>query len=79
MVHNATAGGLSSVMSNYPPGVSGNEFEISGAEYEWEEERECEKCERVTWHTMQSHRDRGVWGWCDNCDNEIELDEEEEE
>lgn len=29
-------------MSNYPPGVSGNEFEISGADNEWEEEFQCD-------------------------------------
>lgn len=28
-------------MSNYPPGVSGNEFEIAGPDHEWEEEFEC--------------------------------------
>ena len=25
-------------MSNYPPGVTGNEYEISGPDKEWEEE-----------------------------------------
>lgn len=28
-------------MSNYPPGVSGNEYEIAGPDAEWEEEFEC--------------------------------------
>lgn len=28
-------------MSNYPPGVSGNEYEIAGPDHEWEEEFEC--------------------------------------
>lgn len=29
-------------MSNYPPGVSGNEYEISGPDSEWEEEFQCD-------------------------------------
>jgi hypothetical protein len=28
-------------MSNYPPGVTGNEYEIAGADAEWIEERQC--------------------------------------
>jgi hypothetical protein len=32
-------------MSNYPPGVTGNEFEISGPDREWEEEFQCENDE----------------------------------
>lgn len=28
-------------MSNYPPGVTGNEYEIAGPDYERDEEREC--------------------------------------
>lgn len=28
-------------MSNYPPGVTGNEYEIAGPDNEWEEEFEC--------------------------------------
>lgn len=28
-------------MSNYPPGVSGNEYEIAGPDREWEEEFKC--------------------------------------
>lgn len=28
-------------MSNYPPGVSGNEIQIAGPDNEWEEEFEC--------------------------------------
>lgn len=28
-------------MSNYPPGVTGNEFEIAGPDHEWEEEFQC--------------------------------------
>jgi hypothetical protein len=30
--------------SNYPPGVTGNEYEISGPDCEWEEQRECPLC-----------------------------------
>lgn len=28
-------------MSNYPPGVTGNEYEIAGPDHEWEEEFQC--------------------------------------
>lgn len=31
-------------LSNYPPGVTGNEFEIAGPDKEWEIERECPVC-----------------------------------
>lgn len=30
------------IMSSYPPGVTGNEFEIAGPDYEQEEERTCD-------------------------------------
>lgn len=32
-------------MSNYPDGVTGNEYEIAGPDKEWEEEFECENDE----------------------------------
>lgn len=31
-------------MNNYPPGVTGNEFEIAGPDYEIEVEDICEEC-----------------------------------
>lgn len=50
-------------MSNYPPGVSGNEYEIAGPDNEWEEEFECsnEKFEyvRISPHSFKWASDLG--------------------
>jgi hypothetical protein len=54
------------VVSNYPPGVTGNEYQISGAEREWEEERECPHCGWEGPMVHESHRQIGVWAWCAN-------------
>ena len=35
-------------LSNYPPGVTGNEYQIAGPDSEWEETHYCEKCEKDT-------------------------------
>lgn len=35
-------------MSNYPPGVTGNEWQIAGVFSEYDEERECPACEEET-------------------------------
>ena len=35
-------------LSNYPPGVTGNEYEIAGPDSEWEDTNYCEKCEKDT-------------------------------
>lgn len=65
-------------MSNYPPGVTGREYQISGPDREWEDERECEACGKPTlWH-FESHPHHGTWGYCSECDLEEEITEGEE-
>ena len=60
-------------MSNYPPGVSGNEYEISGPDTETESEQECPTCEAVVPGMEFTYRhDR--WWVCDNCHEQIDLD-----
>lgn len=63
-------------MSNYPPGVTGNEYAISGPEREWEEDRFCDECEKDTRHTCQAHRDHGAWANCNECGQETDITDE---
>lgn len=53
-------------MSNYPPGVTGNEYQISGAEREWEETRECPHCGWEGPMHHEYHHQIGIWAWCAN-------------
>lgn len=53
-------------MSYYPPGVTGNEYAISGAEREWEEIRECPHCGWEGYMPHESHREIGIRAWCSN-------------
>jgi transcription elongation factor Elf1 len=39
-------------MSNYPPGVTGNEWQIAGPYAETEEILDCPECEKETLHTV---------------------------
>lgn len=64
--------------SNYPPGVTGNEYAISGPDFEKEEERMCAKCERTTLHFIAGHHDIGVWAECEVCHIETDLTDEYE-
>ena len=59
------------MLSNYPPGVTGNEFEISGPEREWEEYATCPTCHTEAKMLHQSHPERGVWAFCSNEDCEM--------
>lgn len=66
-------------MSYYPPGVTGNEYAISGAEWEGEAPPSgpCEECGithlSVTW---QAHRDEGLW-WVCECGYANDVTEDE--
>lgn len=53
-------------LSNYPPGVTGNEYAIGGAEREWEEIRECPRCEWIGYMPHEFHHEFGVRAWCAN-------------
>jgi hypothetical protein len=64
-------------MSNYPPGVTGNEYAISGPQREWEAIPldECGYChvknyEVVIW---QSHYEHGSWWICPHCEETNEA------
>jgi ribosomal protein L37AE/L43A len=48
--------------SNYPPGVTGNEYEIAGPDFE--EEVECSECGKLA--LKQGYRNRW-WIDCEEC------------
>ena len=57
---------------NYPPGVTGNEYEIAGPDSEWEETHYCEKCEKDTVFSCESFQKQRS-GICSECDSDIDL------
>ena len=59
-------------LSNYPPGVTGNEYEIAGPDDEWESEHYCEKCEKDTMFSCESFQKQRS-GICSECDSDIDL------
>jgi len=63
---------VSAYGSNYPPGVTGNEYEIAGPDYETEVDGECPVCGKsnVLWEwCVGGNR----WIECSNCDHYREL------
>lgn len=69
-------------MSNYPDGVTGNEFAIAGPDKEWEDkaaDTECPHCDEslvgeiVLWASYRNQR----WYTCPFCEKDTELDEDE--
>ena len=59
-------------LSNYPPGVTGNEYEIAGPDSEWEDTHNCEKCEKDTLFSCESFQKQRS-GICSECDSDIDL------
>ena len=57
---------------NYPPGVTGREYEIAGPDDEWESEHYCEKCEKDTMFSCESFQKQRS-GICSECDSDIDL------
>lgn len=55
-------------LSNYPPGVTGREYAISGAVSEWDEEETCPHCDWTGVMHHEAHPEFGVWAWCCNPD-----------
>lgn len=53
-------------MSNYPPGVTGNEYAIAGPDHELERDAWCNECEAVMAGVEQWYR-RERWWTCDTC------------
>ena len=60
-------------MSNYPPGVTGNEYEIAGPDFEVEHERECPVCEAPCPGMDYGYR-HDHWWVCDVCETQVDLD-----
>lgn len=58
----------SSDLSNYPPGVTGNEYAIGGAQREWTEVRECPHCGWEGEMEHEAHYEFGTMAWCGNPD-----------
>lgn len=61
--------------SNYPPGVTGAEYEIAGPDREEDEERECEYCGEVANVTVSYYK-LEAWWTCPTCDN-TNVDEDD--
>lgn len=55
--------------SNYPPGVTGNEFEIAGPDFEGDTPRPCPECGGEMYEIgFQGAR----WWTCEGCGHEAE-------
>ena len=57
-------------LSNYPPGVTGNEYEIAGPDDEWESEHYCGTCEKTTLFRCESFRKQRS-GICSECESNL--------
>jgi hypothetical protein len=57
-------------MSNYPPGVTGNEYEIAGPDYERETDKPCRKCGELMMELGYRHE---RWLAC-VCGRTVDLD-----
>ena len=57
---------------SYPPGVTGNEYEIAGPDYEKELDKPCPKCGQISLFEGCYHYDR--WEYCSECDYQNELE-----
>ena len=62
---------------DYPPGVTGNEYEIAGADYEKEVEGKCPQCGESDCLAEQGYRYQR-WVDCHNCDYHADLPDREE-
>ena len=58
--------------SNYPPGVTGNEFAIAGPDYEKESDTLCPECLRE--NMMELGYGGGWWLACGICDYATDLE-----
>lgn len=57
--------------SNYPPGVTGNEYEIAGPDYEQDHPESCPKCGE---HMVEQGYRGQRWVVCVACDYQRDLD-----
>ena len=60
------------IVSNYPPGVSGNEFEIAGPDYEGESDLPCPVCGGLM---MELRYKWDHWLVCQRCKYTGDIDE----
>ncbi|PZR66791.1 MAG: hypothetical protein DLM66_12885 [Candidatus Dormiibacter spiritus] len=62
-------------LSNYPPGVTGFEYEIAGPDFECPDEQYCERCGSDQKGIVAGYRG-DQWFTCDRCDEVTDLFEE---
>lgn len=58
---------------SYPPGVTGNEYEIAGPDFDEDAEEHCETCEAVTQGTRQGYSGER-WFICGTCNLVTDLE-----
>ena len=58
---------------NYPPGVTGNEYQIAGPDYEEEVDGECPVCGNEFCLVEQRYRGES-WVSCCHCNFEQDID-----
>jgi len=61
-------------MDNYPPGVSGNEYEINGPDWEHESVEWCEHCRHDQPGTFFGYG-KQVWFTCSECRKDTDNSE----
>ena len=59
--------------SNYPPGVTGSEYEIAGPDYEKHVEGECPKCNMPDTLLEQGYKG-SHWQVCASCGYQEDFD-----
>jgi len=59
----------------YPPGVTGNEYAITGPTHMKDRTELCPKCGK-DWLIELGHREHGFWVLCDNCQWTYDLREQ---
>jgi hypothetical protein len=59
-------------LSNYPDGVTGNEYAIAGPDKEWDEDHYCEKCDKTTTFGCESFQKQRS-GICSECGSDLDL------
>lgn len=62
-------------MSNYPPGVTGNEYEIAGPDYEDYTDRSCWHCSNTAGNLQQGYG-KEHWVICGGCYLRTDLEQE---
>lgn len=58
-------------MNNYPPGVTGNEWQIAGPDKEFEAEMRCKHCNAFELTIVSAYRGDLYWQ-CQACDEDNE-------